>query len=166
MRRTDEERLREFLVARLESLRRTAYLFCRDWHTADDLVSVTIDRLYRKWSLVTAAENPEAYVRGMLANAWLDERRRPWRREHPTADLSQTGVQQGAESFVPVRAALFEMLDSLPPRQRAVVVLRFYCDLSVADTAAALGLPEGTVKSHTSRGLATLRALAEQRDPR
>jgi DNA-directed RNA polymerase specialized sigma24 family protein len=58
------------------------------------------------------------------------------------------------------------MLDSLPRRQRAVVVLRFYCDLSVADTATPLDLPEGTVKSQTSRGLAALRALAEQRDPR
>jgi RNA polymerase sigma-70 factor (sigma-E family) len=166
MRQTDEEQLREFLVARLEAMRRTAYLFCRDWHTADDLVSVTIDRLYRKWSLVAGAENLEAYVRGMLANAWLDERRRPWRRERPTGGAPQTGVHPGAESFVPIRAALFELLDSLPPRQRAVVVLRFYCDLSVADTAAALGLPEGTVKSQTSRGLAALRTLAEQRDLR
>lgn len=165
MRQTDEERLREFLIARLESLRRTAYLLCRDWHAADDLVSVTIDKLYRKWPVVAAAENPDAYVRGMLTNAWLDERRRPWRREHPTVSLPHM-VQPGPESFVPVREALFGLLDSLPPQRRAVVVLRFYCDLTVAQTAAALGIPVGTVKTQSARGLAALRVLAEQRDPR
>jgi RNA polymerase sigma-70 factor (sigma-E family) len=166
MRPASEAQLREFLVGRLEQLRRTAYLLCREWHTADDLVSITIERLYRKWPLVADAANPEAYVRGMLTRVWLDERRRPWRREHPAAAPSLTAVEPGADSFVPVRAALSGLLDSLSPRHRAVVVLRFYCDLTVAETAEVLGLPEGTVKSQTARGLAALRALAAQRDLR
>lgn len=82
MKRADESVYREYVVARIESLRRTAYLLCRDWHTADDLTSITIGKLYRHWRRAQRADNLDAYVRGILVHAWLDERRRPWRREH------------------------------------------------------------------------------------
>src|SRR5690606_42064240 len=73
----------------MEPLRRTAYLLCQDWHTADDLVSITIGKLYRHWRRVRRADNVEAYVRGVLTNAWLDETRRSWRRERPTQELPE-----------------------------------------------------------------------------
>ena len=165
MRREDEQRYREFVVARLDRLRRTAYLLCRDWHTADDLVSITLSKLYRHWSRAAAAESLDAYVRGILTHAWLDERRRPWRREDATAEvpdrphLDGDGLD-GDGGGLSDRAALSKLLTALPPRQRAVVVLRFYCDLSVTETAEILGVSEGTVKSQSARGLELLRAAA------
>jgi RNA polymerase sigma-70 factor (sigma-E family) len=157
VRREDEPEYREYVAARLESLRRIAFLLCHDWHAADDLVSTVLLKLYRSWSRVRRADNVDAYVRGMLTNAWLDERRRPWRRERPEAELPEVAaapVEPGDHS------GIGRLLRSLGPRQRAVVVLRFYCDLSVEQTANLLGISEGTVKSQSARGLETLRGLA------
>jgi RNA polymerase sigma-70 factor (sigma-E family) len=162
--RADEYDYREFVVARLDAWRRTAYLLCRDWHLADDLVAITIGKLYRHWVRVRDAERPDAYVRGVLANVWLDERRRPWRRESPAVlaggSADEPSYQEPAYWAVGERSALSDLLDSLPARQRAVLVLRFYCDLSVEETAATLNMAEGTVKSQSARGLETLRSLA------
>jgi RNA polymerase sigma-70 factor (sigma-E family) len=160
----DEREYRDFVAARLEPLRRTAYLLCRDWHTADDLVSITIGKVYRHWRRVRGADNVDAYVRGVLTHAWLDERRRPWRREEPAAEPPERPA--GPPAAVATAAAVAERLDllallaRLPRRQRAVVVLRFYCDLSVDATAEILGISAGTVKSYGARGLASLRLLA------
>jgi RNA polymerase sigma-70 factor (sigma-E family) len=158
--RTDEDEYRQFVSTRLEPLRVTAYLLCRDWHTADDLVSITIGKLYRQWRRVRAMEHVDAYVRGMLTNAWLDERRRPWRREKPTDELPDQAVNTLPQAALVDRELLLDLLAQLPPRRRAVVVLRFYCDLSVEETARALGVSAGTVKSQAARGLESLRALA------
>lgn len=161
MKPAEEQEFREYVAARMEPLRRTAYLLCRDWHTADDLVSITIGKLYRHWRRVRAADNIDAYVRGVLTHAWLDERRRPWRRERPSAELPEPRQAVGSgEVTLGDRAALLDLLAQLPPRRRAVVVLRFYCDLSVEETAGILGITHGAVKSQAARGLATLRELA------
>ncbi|MEU5721169.1 SigE family RNA polymerase sigma factor [Micromonospora sp. NPDC047738] len=160
MNRADEDEYRQFVVARLEALRRTAYLLCRDWHTADDLVSITIGKLYRHWRRVRAADNVDAYVRGVLTNAWLDERRRPWRREQATYEVPDQVDLALPQTALVDRQALLELLGELPPRRRAVIVLRFYCDLSVEETAEALGISAGTVKSQAARGLEMLRVLA------
>ncbi|MEU6072358.1 SigE family RNA polymerase sigma factor [Micromonospora sp. NPDC047074] len=159
MNRADEDEYRQFVSARLEPLRITAYLLCRDWHTADDLVSITIGKLYRHWRRVRRVEHVDAYVRGMLTNAWLDERRRPWRRERSTDELPDRAEPNVPEVVLADRELLLDLLAQLPPRRRAVVVLRFYCDLSVEETARALGISEGTVKSQAARGLESLRAL-------
>src|SRR5215470_293103 len=92
MRRGDEDGYREFVGPRLDRLRRTAYLLCRDWHLADDLVSITLAKLYRHWRRAQAAENMDAYLRGVLTHAWLDERRRPWRRESVVDELPEVPV--------------------------------------------------------------------------
>ena len=152
MKATEEAAFREYVVARLDGLRRTAFLLCHDWHTADDLVATALDRLYRKWG---QADNVDAYVRRILLNAWLDERRRPWRRETATGELPDRAAPDAGG---PDEAGLLALLRRQPPRQRAVLVLRFYCDLSVEETAEILGLPVGTVKSQTSRGLDALRS--------
>ncbi len=160
MNRADEDEYRQFVAARLEPLRRTAYLLCRDWHTADDLVSITIGKLYRHWHRVNAADNVDAYARGVLTNAWLDEWRRPWRREKVTDDPPDQADLEFPQAEWVERQALLDLLQRLPPRRRAVLVLRFYCDLSVEETAQVLGISAGTVKSQAARGLDTMRALA------
>ena len=163
MRAAEEEVYREFVTSRLEPLRRTAYLLCRDVHLADDLVSITLTKLYRHWRRASAADNLDAYVRGMLTNSWLSERRRPWRREAVVRELPDEPV---VDSPPPDRAELLRLLAALPPRQRAVVVLRFYCDLSVTQTAETLGISEGAVKSQSARGLAALRLVTTQSQAR
>jgi RNA polymerase sigma-70 factor (sigma-E family) len=158
VRRTDEDEYRQYVVARMDRLRRTAYLLCHDWHTADDLVAVTVGKLYRSWSRAQGANNLDAYVNTMLLRSWLDERRRPWRREQATDDIPDGAHDVGPD--VADRMTLLEMLAALTPRRRAAVVLRFYFDLSVDETAEVLGCSSGTVKSLTARGLEALRTRA------
>jgi RNA polymerase sigma-70 factor (sigma-E family) len=163
VRKTDEAAYREYVVARMESLRRTAYLLCHDWHAADDLVAVTIAKLYRQWGRAQRFESLDGYVRRILLNAWRDETRRPWRRESVTDVVPDEAAVAGPDPSE--RLSQLEMLRRLPPRRRAAVVLRFYCDLSVEETAAVLGCSDGTVKSLTARGLESLRALRTSPDP-
>ena len=164
MRRGDEDDYRDYVVTRLDRLRRTAYLLCRDWHTADDLVSIALSKLYRHWGRAREAVSLDAYVRGILLHAWLDERRRPWRREDAVPyPPDRPAPEERAYAAVTDRAGLSALLATLPRRQRAVVILRFYCDLSIAETAELLGCSEGTVKSQAARGLEMLRAGAAER---
>jgi RNA polymerase sigma-70 factor (sigma-E family) len=156
---TDEHELEylEYVRERGQSLRKVAYMLTQDWHAADDVAQTAITQLYLHWRRVRAADNLDGYVRRVLVNAFLSEQRRGWRSrvrleavlpEHPVAsdDLAER---------VTVRAALVQV----PPRQRAVLVMRYYCDLSVQETADALGCSPGTVKSQTSHGLTALRRL-------
>jgi RNA polymerase sigma-70 factor (sigma-E family) len=152
------EGYREFVVSRIDQFRRTAYLLSGDWHTADDLVSGALVRLLRHWRRISRMEDPDAYVRRMLLRGWLDERRRPWRRERSTADpVEPDPVVPTQLDAVPERMALMASLAELPPRRRAVLVLRYFCDLSVEQTAAELNISTGTVKSQTARALEALR---------
>jgi RNA polymerase sigma-70 factor (sigma-E family) len=157
--RSDEAAYREYVVARMDPLRRVAYLLCHDWHAADDLVSVTIAKLYRQWGRAQRFDSLDGYVRRILLNAWRDETRRPWRREDAVAAVPDRPAA-AAEPDPGERLAQLEMLRRPSPRRRAAVVLRFYCDLSIQETAVVLGCSDGTVKSLTARGLESLRALA------
>lgn len=157
MKAQDEAAFREYVTTRMERLRRTAYLLCHDWHTADDLVAITLDKLFQRWRRVREMDEPDAYTRRVLLNTWLDERRRPWRRE-----FTREQLPDGPAPAAPAPAdeqGLLTLLRALPRHQRAVLVLRFFCDLSVEETADTLGLPTGTVKSQTSRGLEALRSV-------
>jgi RNA polymerase sigma-70 factor (sigma-E family) len=154
---SEERQFRDFVAEALPGLRRSAYLLCGDRHGADDLASIAIGKLFRSWSRISRMEEPVAYLRKMLVNAWLDERRRPWRRERSTAELPDAPA--APEPDVAQRVELFRLLGRLPARRRAVLVLRFLDDLSVEQTAEVLGCTTGTVKTHTSRGLADLRGL-------
>jgi RNA polymerase sigma-70 factor (sigma-E family) len=153
----EEAAFRAFAHTRRPGLRRTAYLMCGDWHQADDLVQSTLTKLYVAWRRVRSNEAPDAYARRILTRCFLDERRRPWRREAPVEVLDdQPGSSGGShDAAIDLRAALAE----LPARQRATVVLRFWADASVAETADTLGCSEGTVKSQTARAITTLRSL-------
>jgi RNA polymerase sigma-70 factor (sigma-E family) len=149
----EEATFRDYVSTRMERLRRTAFLYCRDWHTADDLVGTTLVKLYQHWHRAQRAGSLDAYVHGMLAHAWLDERRRPWRRERSVPELPEF-IEPGTPAS---DGDLLALLAHLPPRRRACLVLRFYCDLSVEQTAEILGISPGTVKSQTARGIAALR---------
>lgn len=143
----------DFVQSRRDHLRRVAYALCGDWHRADDLVQIALVKLYVAWPRVRRTGSEEAYARRILVRVAIDEGRRPWRRERPTADLPDHGTTTAAED----RPALVAALRELPGQQRAAVVLRHWLGLSVAEAAATMGVTEGTVKSHTSRGLAGLR---------
>ncbi|WP_158843687.1 hypothetical protein [Saccharothrix deserti] len=92
MKRSEDGGYREYATARMEALRRTAYLLCHDWHLADDLVAITIGKLYRHWRRAKDVTHLDAYVRRILVRSRLDEKARPWRREEPTDELPETAV--------------------------------------------------------------------------
>ncbi|MFF0429324.1 SigE family RNA polymerase sigma factor [Streptomyces sp. NPDC004520] len=156
MRTGDLEEFRGFAEARLPHLRRTAYLMCGDWHHAEDITQTALTKLYAVWGGRRRIRNLEAYAHRVLTRACVDHMRRRWRREQPASELPDRAEHAADQALgLQVRAALEE----LPPRQRAVVVLRYWADLDIPATAAALGCTSGTVKSHTARALARLRCL-------
>jgi len=155
----DEAAFVEFAQAARGRLRRTAYLMCGDWDQASDHVQEGLIRVYVAWPRLTRAGGEHAYARKAVVSAFLDHARRRSSTEI-TAEINPDlpSGRDVAES-VSARAALMAALARLPLRQRACVVLRYFEDLSVADTATALGCSEGTVKSQTSRALDSLRSM-------
>jgi RNA polymerase sigma-70 factor (sigma-E family) len=167
----EEQEFANYFAARRDAVRRTAYLICGDWHRADDLAQTAFVALHRRWRKIRDRSALDAYVRRTLVRAAIDESRRPWRREHAVAALPESsgGVAYDAHDTVgdavATRSALVDGLKRVPPRQRAVLVLRFLEGQSVAAVATALKCTEGTVKSQTARGLDTLReALGDALD--
>ena len=162
----DEREFAEYFVARRDAVRRTAFLLCGDWHRADDLAQTAFVALHRHWRKVRDRGALDSYVRTTLVRAMIDESRRPWRRERAVDELPERPGSDGEiGDTVATRAALLAGLRRVPPRQRAVLVLRFLEGLDVATTAATLRCSEGTVKSQTARGLASLReALGDSVD--
>lgn len=152
----------DYATVGMERLKRLAYTLCGDVHTASDLVQGTLVRLYERWPRVRGVEHVDAYVHKMLLRQFLAERRRPWSRIRLGATVPETPVRERADDDRPILVAA---LRRLPPRQRAVLVLRFLYDLPVGEVAAMLGCGEGTVKSQTSRGLATMRRLMDADQP-
>lgn len=166
MRDEDEERRQfsEYFAARREAVRRAAYLICGDWHWADDLTQTAFIRLAAGWHRVRDRQALDAFVRTCLVRAYLSETRRVWRRrEKSYADLPEADTGRDDAETVTRRLAFAQALRELPPRQRVTLVCRYYQGLDVAETAAALGCSEGTVKSQTARGLARLRGLLDER---
>jgi len=154
----DEQEFAEYFAARREAVRRTAFLLCGDWHRADDFAQTAFVALHRRWRKIRDKQALDAYVRRSVVRAVIDESRRPWRRERFVDQLPEVpvGDDEIGES-VATREALVQGLRRVPPRQRAVLVLRFLEGLDVAAAAEALGCSEGTVKSQTARGLTALR---------
>jgi RNA polymerase sigma-70 factor (sigma-E family) len=155
------DRDREFQAyfeARVAVVRRTAYLLCGDWHRAEDLAQTALAKLYVAWPRVNRNGQVDAYVRKIVVRAAIDDSRR-WFRRRETAVAAVPDIQPapvpGSDDTIDVRRALAE----LPAGQRAAVILRYWEDLPIAETAALLGCSEGTVKSQASKGLAALRLL-------
>jgi RNA polymerase sigma-70 factor (sigma-E family) len=151
----DDATFVEYVSAHMVHLRRTAYLLCGDWARGDDIVQRALTDVYVRWSKVRRADNIDAYVRTVLVHRFIDERRRAWARVRlvPTVPDAPAPVAVDPATGLDLRSALA----GLPPRQRAVLVLRFFCDMSVEQTAAALSCATGTVKSQTSLALAAMR---------
>jgi RNA polymerase sigma-70 factor (sigma-E family) len=151
----DAEEFREFASARAGQLFRIAYLVCGDWHEAQDLVQTTLAKLFVAWHRVQRTQSPDAYARKVLMNAYLSERRRKWTSELPVADPALPICGSGDDADL--RLTLVAALHKLPPRSRAVVVLRYVDDHSIEQVAQALGISPAAVKSLNFRGLAQLR---------
>jgi RNA polymerase sigma-70 factor (sigma-E family) len=159
LQRSDEAEFHAYVGARLDRWRRSAYLLCQDWHLADDLVSITITRLYRHWPKVKKADNRDAYSQKVLTRSWLDERGRAWWRWEKSSPEPPEQIWAPVDRITD-RDSLASMLQTLGRRQRAVLILRYYLDYSVEDTAEILRISPGTVKSQSARGLETLRMAA------
>ncbi|GHF56676.1 RNA polymerase sigma-70 factor (sigma-E family) [Amycolatopsis bartoniae] len=164
----EEQEFAEYFAARRDSVRRTAYLLCGDWHRADDLAQTAFVALHRRWRRIRDRGALDAYVRRTLVRASIDESRQPWRREQQVERLPEPEpVGERLDEQVALRADLLAGLREVPPKQRAVLVLRYFEGLDVAGVAKALGCSEGNVKSQTARGLAHLRvALGEEVETR
>jgi RNA polymerase sigma-70 factor (sigma-E family) len=147
-----------YFATKSSAMRGTAYLLCGDWHRAEDLVQTAFVKLYRAWNRVARHQTLDAYTRRILVRTFLDETRRGFfHRERPTEEDLDLGASPAGN--VEDRMVLQRALVEVPPRQRAALVLRFWEDLSVDETAKALGCSAGTVKSQVSRGLAAMREL-------
>jgi RNA polymerase sigma-70 factor (sigma-E family) len=155
MTRPHDDEFTDFVAGRLGALRRIGYLLCQDWQRADDLVQNAITRLYARWDRARTLDHLDAYARTILVHEFLAEQRSGWARRvtigAPLPDRPDSADDR--EVVLDMRAALAV----LPPSQRATIVLRFYCDLTVEQTADLLGCSPGTVKSNTARAMQTLR---------
>lgn len=155
-----DDQFRAYVTGRRGGLLRTAVLLSSgNAHRAEDLVQNVLLRMYLSWPRIREGTR-DAYARRMLVNAHLDEHRRPHnRRERVHAEVPDVAVEDREPTDI--ETAVFRALAQLPPRMRAAVILRHLHDISVAETADALGCSEGTVKSQTARGLAQLRAALD-----
>jgi RNA polymerase sigma-70 factor (sigma-E family) len=150
-----DEDFTAFVVARGPALRRTAYLMTSDWHEAEDLTQIALAKLYVAWPRVRS-DGAEAYARRIVARTFIDARRRLWRREQPTDVVPDL---PGPVDRVDERLDLGQALARLSPSHRAVLILRFWEDMSQEQVADALSMSTGTVKSQTSRALTRVRSL-------
>lgn len=170
----EPEGFREFVTTRSPALLRTAWMLTGDPHTAEDLLQTALSRAWPHWRRIQD-EQPEAYVRRIMVRTNASWWSRRWRGERPTDDLSSAAARSGDPAHgdaaagdpqhgIPEQLDLARALRSLPVRQRQCVVLRHFDDLSVTETARIMGCSEGTVKSQTAKGLATLRSAIEREE--
>jgi RNA polymerase sigma-70 factor (sigma-E family) len=154
----DREAFDALVEHKAASLLRTAYLLTGDWGTAEDLLQTALVKTWFRWDGLRDPGAAEAYVRQVMARTYATWWRRKWRGELATGELPELPGRDAYDD-VDSRHALRRALAELPPRQRAIVVLRFYEDLSEAQVASLLGCSVGTVKSTASRALVRLRGL-------
>jgi RNA polymerase sigma-70 factor (sigma-E family) len=150
-----------FVEARQRGLQRTAWLLTGDWALAEDLVQTALARSWLRWERIKRRDDPEVYVHRVMVNTWASWSRRRWRSERPAAAVPDSQAPGDLAAEVAVRVAVQRALGSLTDRQRAVLVLRIFDDLSEAQVAQVLGCAIGTVKSTMARAMARLR-----QDPR
>ena len=155
----DEAGFRAFVETNGATLLHAARLLTGDHHRGEDLVQTALTKVYLKWGRIDA---PLPYARKALVNAHIDQSRRRWWGERPTETLPEPADDhaRSEEAASESRDELRRILAGLAPKERAVIVLRYYCDLSEQETSHTLGIPVGTVKSTCSRALARLRVEA------
>jgi RNA polymerase sigma-70 factor (sigma-E family) len=148
---------RVFVAARSAALVRSAWLLTGNEATAQDLVQTALAKTWSRWSQVARQDAPEAYVRRVMVSTFLTWNRRRWRGETPVAMLPERIDITDEFASVDLRSGVAAALARLPSRQRAVIVMRFFDDLTEAQTALAMACSVGTVKSQTAKAIATLR---------
>ncbi|WTW97886.1 SigE family RNA polymerase sigma factor [Streptomycetaceae bacterium NBC_01309] len=153
---SDPDEFLEFATARSGQLFRTAWLLCGDWHLAEDLVQITLGKLYRSWRRVRTADNLDAYARTVLVRSYLSHRRLRSSTEQPYGTLPDTA---GPDIDPALRLTLLKGLAALPPKDRAVLVLRYWEDMSVEQTAKQMGCSAGAVRNRSLRALEKLRGI-------
>ena len=147
----------EFVTFRSTRLLRAAYQLTHDWALAEDLMQAALAKAWRAWSRLSGEVDPEPYVRKIMFNTYASWWRRRWNHEDPTGELPERLAASRAMTDVDDRDQVWRALGNLPKRQRAVIVLRYFEDMTEAEAAAVLDCSVGTVKSQTSRALAALR---------
>lgn len=154
-----EESFRAYVGARQQALLRAAWLLVGDAHLAEDLVQAALSKAAMRWPRIIAHGDPEPYVRRIMFNEHIS-----WWRRRRFTEVLEAGVREdpAAEVDVPLQVAMQRALARLTPRQRAVLILRYYEDLSESQAADVLGVSVGTVKSQTRHALARLRALSPE----
>jgi RNA polymerase sigma-70 factor (sigma-E family) len=152
-----DEEFREFVAARSPGLLRLGWLLTGDYQLAEDLLQTALVRAWPHWRRVTADGSPEAYVRRVMVTTYATWWRRRWRTEVPHGQLPDRAAAGDAYAVTELRAVVLRALAELPPKQRAIVALRYYEDLSEYQIARILGCSPGTVKSQASKALAKLR---------
>ncbi|MGK5555176.1 SigE family RNA polymerase sigma factor [Actinomadura kijaniata] len=149
-----------YVTAIRSHLRHRAFLLCRDWHEADDLVQRTLIKIFLRWETLDRRDELSAYARTVMVRTFINHRATPGRsREFLTDQLPEPEPRPGGQEQVVDRILLLDKLAELGPRQRAVIVLRYWENLTVKETAEALSCSPATVRSQTFRALTNLRAL-------
>ncbi|HEX7993648.1 MAG TPA: SigE family RNA polymerase sigma factor [Streptosporangiaceae bacterium] len=152
-----EERFDGFVREASPRLLRAAWLLVGDWPAAEDLVQTAFEKTWPRWGRLPDDNQRLAYLHRVLTNAFLRGQRRRWTGEIATGDLPHRASADQTDALV-LRASVLAAIRGLPPRQRAVIALRYLADLTEAQTAAAMRCSTGTVKSYSARALAALRA--------
>ncbi len=151
-----------YMAARQPSLLRTAYLISGDRHTAEDLVQTALAKLYLSWDKVHDRQLMDGYVRRIIVNEHNSLWRRAWKRREISTDTPPDRPSPGARHPDGGSDAMWDFVQTLPRKQRAVIVLRYYEDLTEAEIAETLGISAGTVKSQASRALAAMRSRVNE----
>lgn len=139
------------------SLLRAAVLLAGEPDQAEDLVQETLLKVWVRWSRISRTLNPAGYGYRTLVNVHISSRRRKWWKEIPSAELRQKPQTHARLEEVPQRMEMLDALQALPPRQRAIIVLRYFLDMTETQVATSMGCTAGTVKSQSSKAMATLR---------
>jgi RNA polymerase sigma-70 factor (sigma-E family) len=147
----------EFVRLRERALQRTAWLLTGDQAIAEDLVQTALARTWPHWERIRRRDDPEVYVRRVMVNTWSTWGRRRWHREQVVEVMPDSAADSDVAAEVAIRVAVRSALETLTERQRTVVVLRIFDDLTEAQVARVLGCAIGTVKSTMSQALARLR---------
>jgi RNA polymerase sigma-70 factor (sigma-E family) len=147
----------DYMSARRSSLLGLAVMLTQDPYRADDLLQAAMTRTYVYWHRAARADDTDAYVRAILVREFIRERQTHWARRVSLTDRPIETAEAAADQDLALD--LRTAVAALPPRQRAVLVLRYYCDLNIDQAAQALGCTPGTIKSQTAKALNTLRRV-------
>ncbi len=156
---SERDEFSTFVSASSRSLLRAGWLLTGDWSSAEDVVQAALLATWRQWAKGGHLENPYAYVRRVMVTTYLRSTRRRWTGELASEYLDELSVEDRRLDAVDTYRDIAAALKTLPPKQRAIVVMRYFADLSEAQTAAAVGCRVGTVKSQLAKALANLRAV-------